>query len=396
MGLNVINEDGVPSAMASGKKVELFELFYDLIFVYAVSRLTLLMEEPEGGIVTSEMVAVYAIFLMLIIQTWFMMTSYVNRCCTWRWHDYVLLALNMSAAVLMAQSMSGDPDESSTALMVSIAMMTGSVIVLYAIHYLGDGPQKGYAKRSLAVLAVIEAVYMAALCLKFAGSEEISKYIIAANIAVGMILPLMNRRGEFAECVHFPHLVERMELFTIIMFGEALISVTGFFKMVDPEPLGIINFLIIIVMFGFYVCRVHLMCDHRGPAVSDRMVGCHYLIYVAISAITVAFKYMEGGEVDSFVTATFMAVSMLLFNLALLSTSRYYKDGLAAGSKDIAMGLLFTAIGIAVMLAFHGEHYALSIGALIGFGANLALSLMMYRGRTAAGREPVERWNTTS
>lgn len=30
------------------KRVELIELFYDLICVYAVSRLTLLIEEPEG------------------------------------------------------------------------------------------------------------------------------------------------------------------------------------------------------------------------------------------------------------------------------------------------------------------------------------------------------------
>ncbi len=39
-----------------GKKVELIELFYDLIYVYAISKLTLLMEEPEGGIVTWEMI----------------------------------------------------------------------------------------------------------------------------------------------------------------------------------------------------------------------------------------------------------------------------------------------------------------------------------------------------
>lgn len=31
------------------KKVELIELFYDLIYVYAISQLTLLIEEPEGG-----------------------------------------------------------------------------------------------------------------------------------------------------------------------------------------------------------------------------------------------------------------------------------------------------------------------------------------------------------
>lgn len=33
------------------KKVELIELFYDLIYVYAISRLTLLIEKPEGGII---------------------------------------------------------------------------------------------------------------------------------------------------------------------------------------------------------------------------------------------------------------------------------------------------------------------------------------------------------
>ena len=33
------------------KKVELIELFYDLIYVYAISRLTLLIEEPVNGII---------------------------------------------------------------------------------------------------------------------------------------------------------------------------------------------------------------------------------------------------------------------------------------------------------------------------------------------------------
>lgn len=32
------------------KKVELIELFYDLIFVYAISRLTTLIKEPANGI----------------------------------------------------------------------------------------------------------------------------------------------------------------------------------------------------------------------------------------------------------------------------------------------------------------------------------------------------------
>jgi low temperature requirement protein LtrA len=34
------------------KKVELIELFYDLVYVYAISRMTLILEEPEGGVPT--------------------------------------------------------------------------------------------------------------------------------------------------------------------------------------------------------------------------------------------------------------------------------------------------------------------------------------------------------
>lgn len=41
----------VPSGRVRERRVELIELFYDLIYVYAISRLTLLLEEPEHGVI---------------------------------------------------------------------------------------------------------------------------------------------------------------------------------------------------------------------------------------------------------------------------------------------------------------------------------------------------------
>jgi low temperature requirement protein LtrA len=46
--------------------VELFELFYDLVFVYAISRITLILEEPVGGTFTIPQMAIATI------------------CCRWR------------------------------------------------------------------------------------------------------------------------------------------------------------------------------------------------------------------------------------------------------------------------------------------------------------------------
>ena len=44
----------------------------------------------------------------------------------------------------------------------------------------------------------------------------------------------------------------------------------------------------------------------------------------------------------------------------------------------LARQLLFTAAGAAVMLAFSGDQYALSVGAMLGFGLNFAYSWAKY------------------
>ena len=50
------------------KPVELIELFYDLIFVYAISQLTGLINEPIGGIIPTYNFTVYLITCFVILQ----------------------------------------------------------------------------------------------------------------------------------------------------------------------------------------------------------------------------------------------------------------------------------------------------------------------------------------
>ncbi|WP_270304578.1 low temperature requirement protein A [Baileyella intestinalis] len=66
------------------KKVELIELFYDLIYVYAISRLTLLIEEPEGGIIPLSGFLRYIVVCFVILQAWLYLTNYVNRYGRWK------------------------------------------------------------------------------------------------------------------------------------------------------------------------------------------------------------------------------------------------------------------------------------------------------------------------
>lgn len=49
------------------KRVELIELFYDLIFVYAISRLTALISEPINGRIDLNALFVYVITSFVIL-----------------------------------------------------------------------------------------------------------------------------------------------------------------------------------------------------------------------------------------------------------------------------------------------------------------------------------------
>ena len=61
------------------KKVELIELFYDLIYVYAISKLTMLIEEPEAGIIPPARFFRYLVVCFVILQAWLYLTNYVNQ-----------------------------------------------------------------------------------------------------------------------------------------------------------------------------------------------------------------------------------------------------------------------------------------------------------------------------
>ena len=52
------------------KKVELIELFYDLIYVYAISKLTMLIEEPENGVIPFAGFFRYLVVCFVILQAW--------------------------------------------------------------------------------------------------------------------------------------------------------------------------------------------------------------------------------------------------------------------------------------------------------------------------------------
>lgn len=72
--------DGRPASTKSqglyAKKVTLFELFYDLVFVYMISRATELIHHLYEGVISPLALVTFTIVVIVFINSWMVQTVF--------------------------------------------------------------------------------------------------------------------------------------------------------------------------------------------------------------------------------------------------------------------------------------------------------------------------------
>ena len=362
------------------KKGELIELFYDLIYVYALSKLTMLIEEPENGVIPFAGFFRYLVVCFVILQAWLYLTNYVNRYGRWKWYEYGLTAVNMTAAVYMANTIDTDWGEMATTFNLAMLVMLLCVAVMYFIQIRLNEQDTGAARNMLTILTVDLFLYLVAFLASVIHPGQIVLWIDVATVLVGAFLPFFIRGRFDISIISFPHLVERFELITIITFGEGIVGMTGFFDVKHVTLRPILVFAVILCLFGCYVTQIHYLCNHHRVDRSLRLMFSHYFIVIAVNLITVAFKFLENPEASHLFTAGLMIAALILFFAAIFSDSIYYHEKYRFGIKDAAESCGFLVIGAAVMLLVRSTIYGFLIGALITACGNFVMLLMKYKG----------------
>lgn len=360
------------------KKVELIELFYDLIYVYAISKLTLLIEEPEGGIIPLSGFSRYLVVCFVILQAWLYLTNYVNRYGRWKWYEYALTAVNMTAAVYMANTISTEWNQMSLTFNLAMLVMLLCVATMYFIQVRIKEQDTGAAKNSLTILAVDCILYFAAFLASAMHADQMVIWIDVAAVLVGAFLPFFIRGKFDVSIISFPHLVERFELITIITFGEGVVGMTDFFDVRNFSLRPVLVFAVVLALFGCYVVQIHYLCNHHRVDRSLRLMFSHYFIVIAVNLVTVAFKFLENPEADPMFTAILMCGAMVLFFISIFSDSVYYYERFGFGIKDIVAVSTFLLIGGAVMLLLRGNIYGFLVGAMIAAGGNFTMLIKKY------------------
>ncbi len=195
------------------------ELFYDLVFVVAVSQIAHKLQEDVS-------LKGFFGFVFLFIPVWWAWigtTFYANRFDSDDIKHRLLTGLQMLAVAALAVNIHHGLGESSAGFAIAYAV-TRFVLVLEYLRVVKHIPQaRGLATYYCAGFSIAAVLWVISAFVPI----PIRFVLWGLGLAVDFATAITAKRFQIALLPHPEHLPERFGLFTIIVLGEAIIAVVN-------------------------------------------------------------------------------------------------------------------------------------------------------------------------
>lgn len=287
---------------AGNHKVEYFELFFDLVYVYVLIQITRTIVADASLLGVGHGLLV----LILVWWVWVAFTSLANvglpPGTTRDWRQ-PLFAAAMGLLLVLALS-------------IPEAFWANSK--LFAFTYLGlallalggqwaavrhDPPMRRAATKLGATAMVLPILLVVT---SFVESDVVSVLLITVGIAAAMLAPIVS--GSRAWRVSTAHLAERYSLFMLITMGETIISIGEGATKASMSALLIstvlLSFVLVVMMWRHYYTEVLgageiALRRLRGSAlVNFARYGYTYLHLVMVAALVITAASLKSALID--------------------------------------------------------------------------------------------------
>ncbi|MCI1894233.1 MAG: low temperature requirement protein A [Lactobacillus sp.] len=151
----------------------------------------------------------------------------------------------------------------------------------------------------------------------------------------------------------FSHLLERVTELSIVLFGETIVGIAGYFTRQTFSVVSVLIFLIVASLFFAYIAVFdHLVDDKKAGETGNLLIYLHYPIIFGVSMVTVALRDITAPTVHHAFAMTFLYAGIGLMYLGLW-LARYYQQAryqTHQTSYVVIAGLLVVAYGMTLVL----------------------------------------------
>ena len=310
------------------KRVEFSELFYDLVFVFAISKATTLIHHLHNGILTWNSFLDFFIAVLVLTDSWMFQTVYTNRYGKNSLFNMVFMFVKMGLLLFIADMMGPDWRQYFHYLCWSIGTLTFILFLQFLVEFFRkstDNADRESIKGFLWVTGLGSlGVYLAALLPIYVGVP-----ILFASILLTFITPIIALSKDKNHQVNLPHLIERISLLVIITFGEMIMGLADFFTIGNFSIYSVLYFIIMLSLFVFYFGQFDHAIDPKSNQKGIFLIYSHYPIFIGLIMMTVSMSFLLNPEANRLFATSFSYIGFGLFQAAVLANGPYNKHYLS-------------------------------------------------------------------
>ena len=306
------------------KRVEFSELFYDLVFVFAISKVTTLIDHLHNGILTWNSFLDFFMAVLLLTDSWMIQTVYTNRYGKNSLFNIVIMFINMGLLLFISNLIKDDWQQYFHYVCWAIGTLTLTLFFQYLVEFFKkstDNVHRESIKGFLWITGLRSLeIYLAALLPIYIGV-----YILYVSILLTFITPITSISKDDHFQIVLPHLIERISLLVIITFGEMIMELANFFTIENFSIYSVLYFIIMLSLFLFYFVQFDHAIDEKSNQKGLFLIYSHYPIFIGLLMMTVSMSFLLNPETNLLFATSFFYIGIGLFQAAVLANGPYNK-----------------------------------------------------------------------
>lgn len=334
------------------KPVSMIELFYDLVFVYMISKATGLLHQLDHGVIAPLALGVFAFVVIVFINSWMVQTVFVNRFGASSWTDIGFMFGDMMIVLYMANSFSGALNANLRPFFIAAGLLSLTLCIQYVLVWqrTANRDDRAIAQAFSGILGVRTLSLLGAGFLPL----HAGLWLAAIGVLVSWVAPAFTGKLTSTHPIIFSHLLERVTELSIVLFGETIVGIAGYFTRQTFSVVSVLIFLIVASLFFAYIAVFdHLVDEKKAGETGNLLIYLHYPIIFGISMVTVALRDITAPAVNRGFAITFLYAGIGLMYLGLWLARHYQQARYQTNQISYAViaGLLVVAYSLTLLLA---------------------------------------------
>jgi len=300
-----------------GRHAVWIELFFDLVYVVALARLTHMIVEGHNGHTGMTEYLMYFTLFVPVWWSWLGHTMFANRFGTYDVIDRLLTLMQSFFAILMALFIDDALGESSTLFAVSYACTRYSLVLMYTRIYISNRESRKATSGFIKGFSLGASFWIVSIFL-----PETLMYIAwVIGIFIELLTPIIIRKELKLLPVHNTHLPERFGLFALLVLGESIHGIASGAQntefSVSLLMLMFLSYTIICSVWWLYFEVIEKVFSGKLEGAAQLCIYGHLPIYMGIGLLAAGVQRLVESNYELNELNLIFGISLLLMLVPL-------------------------------------------------------------------------------